>query len=89
MQVDPIKPTLKAPRTKRLKLNYNELLSNVAFNVNLRRYILAAEVAVRDMRTVAAAVGHAVGHAAAPVTAAAAPAAAAAAAAAAVRSKRD
>jgi hypothetical protein len=27
VQVDPIKPTLKAPGTKRLKLNYNERLS--------------------------------------------------------------
>ena len=39
MQVDLIKPTLKAPGTKRLKLKYDELLSNVAFKFNLRRYI--------------------------------------------------
>jgi hypothetical protein len=38
VQVDPIKPTLKAPGTKRLKLNYDELLSNFAFKFNLRRY---------------------------------------------------
>ena len=39
MQVDPIKPKLKPPRTKRLKLDYDELLSNFAFKFNLRRYI--------------------------------------------------
>ena len=38
MRVDPIKPTLKAPGTKRLKLEYDDLLSSVAFNFNLRRY---------------------------------------------------
>ena len=41
VQVDPIKPTLKALGTKRLKLKYGELLSNVAFKFNLRRYNLA------------------------------------------------
>ena len=29
---------MKAPGTKRLKLNYNEPLSNFAFKFNLRRY---------------------------------------------------
>jgi len=43
MQVDPIKPTLKAPGTKRLKLKYDEWPSNFGFNFNLRRYIEAAE----------------------------------------------
>ena len=38
MQVDPIKPTLKPPGTKRLKLKCDEPLSNVAFKFNLRRY---------------------------------------------------
>ena len=38
MQVDPIKPTLKAPGTKRLKLKYDGLLSSFAFKFNLRRY---------------------------------------------------
>jgi hypothetical protein len=38
VQVDPIKPTLKAPGAKRLKLNCDEPLSNFAFNFNLRRY---------------------------------------------------
>ena len=39
MQVDTIKPTLQAPGTKRLKLKYVSLLSNFAFNFNMRRYI--------------------------------------------------
>ena len=38
MQVDPIKPTLKAPRTERLKLKYDEPLSSFAFNFNSCRY---------------------------------------------------
>ena len=38
MQVEPIKPVLKAPGTKRLKLKYDELFSSFAFNFNLRRY---------------------------------------------------
>jgi len=37
VQVDPIKPTL--PGTKRLKLKYDDLLSNFVFNVNLRRSV--------------------------------------------------
>ena len=40
VQVDPIKPTLKAPVTKRLKLNCDEPLSNFAFKIILRRYNL-------------------------------------------------
>jgi len=38
VQVARIKPTLKAPETKRLKLTYDTLLSNFAFNFKLRRY---------------------------------------------------
>jgi len=38
VQVDPIKPTLKAPGSKRLKLECDEPLSHFAFNFNLRRY---------------------------------------------------
>ena len=38
MQVQPIKPMLKAPGTKRLKLKYDETPSNVAFKFDLRRY---------------------------------------------------
>ena len=41
MQVDPTKPTLKAPGTERLKLKSDEPLSNFAFKFNLRRYTLA------------------------------------------------
>jgi hypothetical protein len=37
VQVEPIKPRLKAPGTKRLKLKYGKLLSDFAFNFNLRR----------------------------------------------------
>jgi hypothetical protein len=38
VQVDPIKPTLKASGTKPLTLRSDEPLSNVAFNFNLRSY---------------------------------------------------
>ena len=38
MQVDPIKPMLKAPETHLLKLRYDEPLSKFAFKLNLRRY---------------------------------------------------
>jgi len=38
VQVDPIKPTLKAHGSKRLKLKHYGLLIDVAFKLNLRRY---------------------------------------------------
>jgi hypothetical protein len=38
VQVDPIKPTLKAPGTNRLILKYDKLISIFAFNFKLRRY---------------------------------------------------
>ena len=38
VQVYPIKPTLRAPETKCLKLRYGELLSSFAFKFNLRCY---------------------------------------------------
>ena len=38
MQLDPIKPTLKVPGTKRLKLLYDKLVSSFAFKFDLRRY---------------------------------------------------
>jgi len=41
--VDPVKPMLKAPGTKRLKLHYDAPLSSFAFKINLRRYILEEE----------------------------------------------
>ena len=40
MPLDPIKPALKAPGSERLKLKCDELLSNFAFKLNLRRYIM-------------------------------------------------
>ena len=49
MQVDPIKPTLKLPGSQHLNLKHENLLSNFAFNINLRRYspvaVTAAEAA--------------------------------------------
>jgi len=36
-----VKPMLKAPKTKRLKLRKNESLSIVAFKFNLRRHTAA------------------------------------------------
>ena len=38
MQVDPIKPTLTAPGTRRFQLKCDEPLSKIAFNFRLRRY---------------------------------------------------
>ena len=38
VQDDPIKPTLKSPEIKLLKLKYDKPLSNFAFKFNLRRY---------------------------------------------------
>ena len=38
VQVEPMKPKLKPPGTKRLKLEYAGLLSNFGFKFNLRRY---------------------------------------------------
>jgi hypothetical protein len=38
VQLDPVKPTLKAPGTKRLKVKDDEPLPSSAFKVNLRRY---------------------------------------------------
>jgi hypothetical protein len=39
-----MKPVLKAPVTKRLKLEYDKLLSSVAFNFNLRPFNVAKNV---------------------------------------------
>jgi len=38
VQVDPIKPTLKAPGTKCLKLKHVTLFSSFAFKIDVRRY---------------------------------------------------
>jgi hypothetical protein len=51
VQVDPIKPTLKAHATKRLKLEYGELLSSSAFNCNLRRYTKKLKTKTKDKVT--------------------------------------
>ena len=40
VQVDPIKPTLKAPGHMLLKLRRDGSLSNFAFKFNVRRYIM-------------------------------------------------
>jgi hypothetical protein len=45
VQVDPIKPSLKASGPKRLKLEYDKMLSTFAFKFNLRRYIMNANSA--------------------------------------------
>jgi len=54
VQVDSIKPVLKAPVTKRLILAYDEPLSNFAFKFNMRRYNMAPKLheylAKRDRR---------------------------------------
>jgi len=42
VQVDPITPSLKAPGTKRLKLQFDGPRSNFAFKFNSRRYSQAA-----------------------------------------------
>ena len=55
MQVDSIKPKLKPPGTKRLKLNCETLLSTSAFNFNLRRYNKASVAAVDNADIIAAA----------------------------------
>jgi hypothetical protein len=49
VQVDPIKPTLKAYGTKRLTLKSDEPLSNVAFKFNLRRYSKGCQQRSSDM----------------------------------------
>jgi len=43
VQVDPTKPQLKPPGTKRLKQNCDILLSTSAFKSNLRRYDVVDE----------------------------------------------
>jgi len=42
VQVEPIKPMLKAPGTKRLKRKCGAPLSNFAFKFDLRRYTMVA-----------------------------------------------
>ena len=47
MQVDPIKAPLKAPVTTRLKLKDDMLLSDLAFNFKLRRYIMLIRIVLQ------------------------------------------
>ena len=44
VQVDPIKPKLNAPETKRLQLICNDLVADFAFKFKLRRYTMALGV---------------------------------------------
>jgi len=44
VQLDPVKPTLKAPGTMPLTLKYDKLPSNSAFNFDLRRYTKVVEL---------------------------------------------
>jgi len=50
VQVDPMNHTLKAPSIERLNLKYDETLSIVDFESNLRRYTSAAWMATRSHR---------------------------------------
>jgi len=45
VQVDPIKPTLKAPGSKKLILKHDQLVSNLGFDFNLRRFNVASLLA--------------------------------------------
>jgi hypothetical protein len=45
VQVDPMKLTFKASGSKRLTLKHGELLSNIAFDFNLRYYTTARSTA--------------------------------------------
>jgi len=55
VQVDPIKPTLKAPGSERLKVEQEKLLSNFAFKFNLRLYTQASAAAWREQAATEAA----------------------------------
>jgi hypothetical protein len=57
VQVDPIKPTLKAPGTKHLKAKCEELLSNFGYKLNLRRYTVACVRIAADVQVAATTVG--------------------------------
>jgi len=50
VQVDPIKPTTKAPASKSLNLKYDKLLSNVAFKYSLRHYSVGLRWRLRRLR---------------------------------------
>ena len=48
MQIDPIKPTPRAPGIKLLELKYGQPLSKIAFKFNLRRYIKEGDAAMEE-----------------------------------------
>jgi hypothetical protein len=64
VQVGPIKPTVKAPVTKRLKLMCDDPLSYIAFKFDLRRYSEVAERLTPQAALVGAGAAHAVLHSA-------------------------
>jgi hypothetical protein len=49
VQVDPIKPTLKAPGYECLNIKWHDMLSSFAFILNLRRYTWVISVGALDM----------------------------------------
>jgi hypothetical protein len=49
VQIDPIKPTLKPPGTKRLKLKCDILLSSSAFKSNLHHYTMVDSLTSMDL----------------------------------------
>ena len=51
MQVEPIQFMLTAPGTERLKLKYDIVLSNFAFNFNLRRYVTVKSATMASVFT--------------------------------------
>jgi hypothetical protein len=55
--MESMKPKFKAPGTKRLKLKNGNMLTNFAFNSNLRRYTL---VGMGGLKPLAAALGPAI-----------------------------
>ena len=48
VQVDPIKPTVKAPGIKLVKVKCDEPLSNFVYKLNLRRYTMVTAEAACD-----------------------------------------
>jgi len=62
VQVDPVKPTLKAPGTKRLKPKYDEPLSKFAFKFNLRRYNEVHNVTIHTTRSAVRCIDKTAGH---------------------------
>ena len=67
MQVDPTKLTLKAPGTKRLTLEYHQLLSSFGFGFNLSHYRALAVADARGAVPAASASPHVQRHAVPPI----------------------